>query len=125
MTETVPGGYRTPEARDRHLEQKRAWIVAERARQKAAVIAAYGGKCTCCGETEPVFLCVDHVADDGAAHREAIGYGRTTDGRRRVGSGSIIIAWLVRNNFPPGFQILCASCNLAKQSGVCPHQRQR
>lgn len=98
-------------------------MARKRASDKAAVIEAYGGKCTCCGESEPLFLVVDHVNDDGASHREEIGYGRTTDGRRRVGSGSIMYVWLVANAFPEGFQLLCANCNLAKQSGGCPHRR--
>ena len=117
-------GCPTPEAAERHRIKTRTWQARKRQADKAAVIAAYGSKCKCCGESEPMFLCVDHVDDDGAAHRERIGYGRTTDGRRRVGSGSIIYAWLVANQFPEGFQLLCANCNLAKQSGGCPHKRQ-
>jgi hypothetical protein len=31
--------------------------------------------------------------------------------------------WLAKKNFPEGFQVLCANCNVAKsQNGVCPHQ---
>ena len=31
--------------------------------------------------------------------------------------------WLITNNFPMGFQILCWNCNVAKGIlGVCPHQ---
>lgn len=31
--------------------------------------------------------------------------------------------WLVANDFPPGFQVLCANCNMAKdRPGGCPHQ---
>jgi len=31
--------------------------------------------------------------------------------------------WLVTNNFPKGFQILCWNCNFAKgMLGKCPHQ---
>jgi len=30
--------------------------------------------------------------------------------------------WLVANDFPPGFQVLCANCNMAKdRPGGCPH----
>jgi hypothetical protein len=75
------------------------------------VFEAYGGyHCVCCGESEPVFLEIDHINDDGAAHRRAIG-----------GAGSFY-NWLIKNNFPPGFQVLCANCNRAKRFGVCPHQ---
>lgn len=74
------------------------------------VYAAYGGyECACCGETEPMFLQLDHVNNDGAEHRRAIG--RTN-----------IYYWLKQNGFPPGFQVLCANCNYAKAHyGKCPH----
>lgn len=29
-------------------------------------------------------------------------------------AGPMIISWIIGNNFPKGFQILCGSCNLAK-----------
>jgi hypothetical protein len=33
------------------------------------------------------------------------------------------VAWLVKNKFPGGFQVLCHNCNYAKaRSGRCPHQ---
>jgi len=55
------------------------------------VYAAYGGfKCVCCGETEPRFLQLDHINDDGAKHR------------KEVGTGSAFYSWLKKNGFPPG-----------------------
>lgn len=33
---------------------------AQYARRRQMVINAYGGKCVCCNETEPVFLAIDH-----------------------------------------------------------------
>jgi hypothetical protein len=34
---------------------------------REAVYAAYGGyKCNCCGESEPMFLSIDHIDNDGA-----------------------------------------------------------
>lgn len=81
---------------------------------KAEIIEAYGGRCSCCGEADPAFLSVDHVNNDGAEHR------------REIGRGSLYW-WLRRNNYPPGFQILCFSCNFAKSKngGVCPHNHLR
>jgi len=89
----------------------------KRASDKLTVIEAYGGKCACCGESEPMFLVIDHKMDDGAEHRSMIGIGKS-----KVGSGSIMYAWLIKNEFPKDFQLLCANCNMAKQSGGCPHQ---
>ncbi len=89
--------------------------VRRQRRLRDEVFAAYGGyRCRCCGETTPEFLHIDHVHNDGAEHR------------RRIGSGSRIYEWLRKNQFPPGFQVLCANCNLAKgHYGCCPHQRDR
>ena len=69
-------------------------------------------KCACCGETEVKFLSLDHIDGGGNAHRREIGRGPTA-----------IFGWLKRNNYPPGFQVLCHNCNMAKGFyGVCPHQ---
>ncbi len=76
------------------------------------VFAAYGGyKCQCCSETEPKFLQIDHVNNDGAEHR-----------RQMKGGGNHLYGWLKKNGYPVGFQVLCANCNRAKQFGPCPHQ---
>ena len=68
-------------------------------------------KCNCCDESEYSFLTLDHINNDGAAHR------------KEVGSGDHIWRDLRKNNYPEGYQILCFNCNLgkAKNEGVCPH----
>lgn len=73
----------------------------------------YGNKCACCGETEPYFLAIDHIDGDGNAHRDRIG---------KYGSG--FFKWLIDNDFPEGFQVLCHNCNMGKHlnGGVCPHK---
>ncbi len=87
---------------------------ASRRQLKTAVVARYGGKCACCGETTLEFLQIDHVNNDGAAHRRAI--------RRRAGEG--FYKWLRTHSYPVGFQVLCANCNFAKgRYGQCPHER--
>jgi hypothetical protein len=79
-------------------------------------VEGYGGKCVCCGEAEEVFLEFDHVNDDGKEHRAALGSGASRDMWWR---------WLIKNNFPPEIQLLCANCHTAKtKRGVCPHQRE-
>ncbi len=36
------------------------------------VWAHYGQRCACCGETEPAFLAIDHVNNDGNVHRKKV-----------------------------------------------------
>lgn len=77
---------------------------------KLRVMAAYGGLCACCGDTFVGRLTIDHVNNDGAVHR------------RTLKSQASMYQHLVNEGFPSGFQVLCASCNLAKHiTGHCPH----
>jgi hypothetical protein len=99
-----------------HYAKHRSWKLAQAKQRgdalKAAAYRAYGGyRCSCCGETHPAFLSLDHVNNDGGRHRRAIG------------RGANIYRWLKTNNFPAGFQVLCHNCNHGKHinGGVCPH----
>jgi hypothetical protein len=71
---------------------------------RAKVFDHYGWACACCGTSEN--LTVDHIHGDGAQHRAEIGPGSDR-----------IYYWLVSNDFPPGFQTLCNSCNSSKSDG--------
>lgn len=96
----------------RHCNVCLTRIKAQRNKQRREVIEHYGGKCTCCGESIFEFLQLDHINNDGAAHRKQIGKG--------------MYGWVIRNGFPEGFQVLCTNCNLAKAHyGQCPHQAHR
>lgn len=80
---------------------------------RTEMIAAYGGACACCGERESIFLDLDHIHNDGAAHR------------REVGNGQRLMVALKRDGWPRGrVQLLCCNCNQgkARNGGVCPHQ---
>jgi len=69
-----------------------------------------------CPENEMAFLVIDHINGGGNQHRKEI---------KRSGSDSFY-RWIRDNNYPDGFQILCANCNMAKgKDGVCPHQEER
>ncbi len=101
-----------PATRLRH----RSAIVRNNDKLKTAAYAAYGGfVCKCCGETTKAFLTLDHINNDGAAHRETFTYG----------SGALY-RWLRNHGCPEGFQVLCMNCNFGKRmnGGVCPHQQQ-
>lgn len=78
---------------------------------KHDVINKYGGECVCCGESEPLFLTIDHINNNGK-----------TD---RIGTYSTKSFYLKLRREPvrPDLQVLCWSCNLGKlhNDGVCPH----
>lgn len=81
---------------------------------------AYGGyRCKCCGETEPTFLSLDHINNDGAEHRRSLGYAQNGKG-----ASSQIWKWLRDHGYPKGFQVLCMNCNhsKARNGGVCAHK---
>ena len=80
---------------------------------RVRVLSHYSGgsmRCACCGENEIEFLGIDHVHGDGAQHRREV-------------RPSAIYRWLIKHKFPPGIQVLCHNCNLAKgYYGACPHR---
>lgn len=78
-------------------------------RMKDIVFSHYGNKCACCGEEESAFLSIDHINGGGNKHRKS--------------SGKNILSFLIKNNFPQGFQLLCYNCNISKgMIGACPHE---
>ncbi len=84
-------------------------------RLRRRVFEHYGLRCTCCPEDTYEFLEIDHIDGDGHGN----------DHRREIGYGAIY-RWLIKNNFPSGFQTLCSNCNRAKfRYGMCPHERAR
>jgi hypothetical protein len=90
---------KSPEAHQKRLRDARQ-----------AVFTHYGGRCECCKEENWKFLTVDHITPIGKKRDEA--------GHRRI------LFWLVRNNFPTGYRLLCWNCNVGRyhNGGVCPHQ---
>jgi hypothetical protein len=86
-------------------------------RRKNEVFTAYGGyRCACCGETERLFLSIDHINNDGNVERKSGAY---------RSSGTAFYLWLCKQKFPLGYQVLCMNCQVGKHKngGVCPHQR--
>lgn len=87
-------------------EQLRREAVEKKRRVKAEVLAAYGGRCACCGEATPEFLAVDHINGLGARKREGA-----------------IYSFLKARGFPKdNYRLLCHNCNTSKGLlGFCPH----
>lgn len=90
-----------------------------REKRRLACLTHYGGdppKCACCGESEIKFLMLDHINNDGNVQRRRLFGENKSSGR--------FYSWLIKNNFPEGYQVLCANCNWGKQmnNGICPHK---
>jgi hypothetical protein len=83
-------------------------VLAQNLAIKREVLTHYGrkGALRCCWRgctiTDLDMLTLDHVNNDGAAHRKQIGQ-RT------------LYRWVRKNNFPDGFQTLCGGHQLKKQ----------
>lgn len=83
-------------------------------RLKVQVLTHYADghkpECTCCGEGDMTLLNLDHLEGGGNVHR------------REVGFGPAFYRWVIKQNFPKGFQVLCYNCNIGKHrnGGVCP-----
>lgn len=80
---------------------------------RKAVLEHYGQECVCCREIELCFLAIDHIDGKGSTHRKEI---------NKHGSG--FFKWLVDNDFPEGFRVLCHNCNMGAylNGGICPHK---
>ena len=110
-----------PYNRGTYLRNQKSMIEASRKyRQKLRHIVLYHYSltskitCACCGEDEYLFLCLDHKNNDGAQHR------------REVGSGARLYQWIIKNEFPEGFQVLCYNCNSVKGwYGYCKVHRDK
>ncbi len=93
-------------------ERSREGKKTRNAKKREIVLGHYGGKpprCSCCGESTYKFLCLDHIHNNGSEHRASL----NTD----------IYSWIIRNDYPDGFQVLCHNCNFAKSAyGGCPHK---
>lgn len=99
---------------DAYNAKQRLWKTAKRKSDRDTIYKAYGNKCACCGETNPKFFTIDHVNNDGHIERKS---GKYTN-------GSMFYRQIVKDRFPPNYQILCYNCNLgrARNGGICPHQ---
>ena len=80
--------------------------------------------CRCCGENFHVdFLAIDHIAGirqmDLESELKKLKYSSKLRNQN-------LHRWIIKNNFPKGFQILCTNCNFAKgmkkNNNKCPHE---
>ena len=95
--------------------------------------------CNCCGYTGIEFLTVDHIIPKREMEKKVTSLVRSISenvlltpkeiamGYNAKRKGHPLNQWLITNNFPKGFQILCWNCNFAKGSPAvsfkCPHEK--
>lgn len=78
-------------------------------------IAAYGGKCQCCGESQVEFLTIDHIN----GRTDEIKHGGLPLTGKKLWSRMKTLGWPKEH-----YQLLCFNCNCAKGIyGKCPHAR--
>ena len=113
-----------------HKDENREWrkgyrekeivvrAIARRKRRLKVLTHYSGGEphCACCGEKALEFLCIDHINGGGIKHRAELGF---------KGGGSQFYSWLIKENFPMDYRVLCHNCNMALGFyGYCPHTKQ-
>lgn len=96
-------------AADQRRRQQRYWQL------RLEMIEAYGGCCSCCRETNPEFLTLEHLRGGGRADI------------RKFHKAPCLYRDLKRRGWPQDdYTCLCFNCNSAKgHFGVCPHERDR
>lgn len=92
-----------------------------RLRYKILVLGFYSKNkyvCACCKEADVRFLQIEHINGDGAEHRLRLGHNK-----KGMCASHQVYKWLVDQNYPSGYEVLCGSCNSARHIyGVCPHK---
>jgi len=115
-----------------HSAHRRARIKTIRDEKRLKILQHYSKRhsksdipcCRCCGENSHLdFLAIDHIAGqkemDSDSKLVKLGYSSSK-------RGEVLQHWIIKNNFPKGFQVLCHNCNVAKgHYGKCPHQRRK
>ena len=73
-------------------------------KKKEAIINYYGGKCVECGISDKDVLTIDHINSESP---------KIFRGNVRI-TGSEFYSYLIKNDLPSGFQVLCFNCNYKK-----------
>lgn len=93
--------------RAKNKEKINAWHRERKLNMKFKVLEQYGTACKICGFSDYRALQIDHINDNGAEERKSLG-GQNFSGWR-------FYEWLIANDFPEGYQTLCANHNNIKQ----------
>ena len=91
-----------------HREEYREREKQRYAKLRQEILEVYGFQCACCGETERLFLELDHIENNGKGV-----------------AGKALYTQVKLEGFPKDkYQLLCANCNQGKKrnKGICPHK---
>lgn len=91
----------------KHRECILAYSKARHQGIKRLILNHYSnGSCVCavCGFSDTRALSIDHINGGGGEHR-----------RLTTKAGIDFYQWLIKNNYPPGYQVLCLNCNWIKR----------
>ena len=72
--------------------------------EKLLILNHYSNNRLCCNEcgyNNTHALTIDHINGNGNKHRKSI----------RNSGGASFYKWLIKNNLPEGYQVLCWNCN--------------
>lgn len=92
--------FQTPKGKQKLLEA----VHRSQLKTKMAVLVHYGnGRLACvrCGESDINCLTIDHMKAVQGGERIKVGY---------------FYRWLIKNNFPEGYQTLCMNCQWRKRA---------
>lgn len=92
-----------PSYRNKEILNSSIRSKANTIKNRMKVLQHYSGivpKCSLCRIEDLDVLDIDHISGGGSAQR-----------RIHNLSGSKFYCWLIRNNFPDGFRVLCKNCN--------------
>jgi hypothetical protein len=95
--------------REKHRAELNAKTTLTRREYKRKVFEHYGNECANCWFDDIRALQIDHINDNGAEERKALG-GQNFSGWK-------FYKYLIDNDYPDGYQTLCANCNMIKQLG--------
>ena len=74
--------------------------------RKITIFNAYGGcKCSICNITDIDVLSVDHINGGGRKQKRELGNISSTG----------LYRWIINNNYPPGYRVLCMNCNFIEK----------
>jgi hypothetical protein len=105
--------------REQFREKSRAYSKMYHRQNKKQVISHYSNGtmlCFCCGEKHIEFLTIDHINGGGTMHRKELR-------KAGISLGTGFYRWLIKQNYPDGYRVLCFNCNQARGLyGQCPHE---